>query len=327
MPAPKVRSDHDALKTLAGKFGQQAESSRQMTQNLKSKMDVLRGKDWVGKGADKFYAEMDSALFPSLTRLSKSMDSAKSITLKISQIMKQAEDDAAALFKGGAAGGNGAGGNGAGAGAGGNGAGGAGGGSGSGGPGGGGSASGGGSSSGGPPSWLKGKGKGFEFGKKGGESYSKPSFGIKYTLGKGALYGDANAADGFTAGGGEAGVEFSVEGLKKGKVGIFGEAYGAKLQGDTILAGDKDLGLTVAGDVKALSVSAFAGMKDGTLGASIGGNLISAKGEVGTNISGYNVGVNAEVGLKAELGFKIGAKTEIKLPFVTFGFSFGKARD
>ncbi len=102
MPAPKVRSDHDALKNLAGKFGQQAEASRQLISNLKSKVDTLRGKDWVGKGADKFYAEMDSAVFPSLNRLSKSMDSAQRVTLKISQIMKQAEDDAAALFKGGA---------------------------------------------------------------------------------------------------------------------------------------------------------------------------------------------------------------------------------
>ncbi len=322
MPAPKVRSDHDGLKNIAGKFGQQAEASRQMSQNLKSKMDVLRGKDWVGKGADKFYGEMDSAVFPSLNRFSKSMDSAQRVTLKISQIMKQAEDDATALFRGGDGSGGPGGGGPGGGGPGGGGPGG--GGPGGGGPGGGGPGGGG---SGGPPSWLKGKGKGFEWGKKGGEKYGKPSFGIKYTLGKGALYGDANAADGFTAGGGEAGLEFSVEGLKKGKVGIFGEAYGAKLQGDTILAGDKDLGLTVAGDVKALSVTGFAGMKDGTLGASIGGNLISAKGEVGTNISGYNVGVNAEVGLKAELGFKIGAKTEIKLPFVSFGFSFGKARD
>ncbi len=322
MPASRVRSDHDALKQIASQFGQQAETSRQMMNNLKSNVNTLRGKDWVGKGADKFYAEMDSAVFPSLTRFSKSMDSAQRVTLKISQLMKQAEDDATALFRGGANGnsrsGNGGGPGGAGEGGPG------GGGPGGGGPGGGGSSGG----SGGPPSWLKGKGKFFEWGKKDGEKYGKPSFGIKYTLGKGALYGDASAADGFSAGGGEFGVDVSVEGLKKGKVGIFGDAYAAKLQGDTILAGDKDLGLTVAGDVKVLSGSAFVGMKDGTFGASIGGSLISAKGEVGTNISGYNVGVSGEVGLKAELGFKAGKKgLEVKLPFVTLGFSFGKARD
>lgn len=110
MPASKIRSDHDALKSLASKFGQQAEASRQMLSNLKSKIDTLRGKDWIGKGADKFYAEMDSAVFPSLTRLSKSMESAQKITLKISQVMKQADDDVAALFRGGLATGGAAGG-------------------------------------------------------------------------------------------------------------------------------------------------------------------------------------------------------------------------
>jgi hypothetical protein len=240
MPAPKVRSDHDALKQIAQQFGQQADSTKQMEQNLKSRVETLRGRDWVGKAATKFYGEMGSS---------------------------------------------------------------------------------------GGGSWFKGKGKGIEWGKEDGKGYRKPSFGIKYTLAKGAAYGDASAPDGFSAGGYEAGAEFSVEGLKKGKVGIFGEAYAAKLQGDTLLAGDKDFGLTAAGDVKALSVSAFAGVKDGSVGASIGGSLISAKGEIGTNVSGYNVGVNAEVGLKAELGLQIGKNTKIKLPFVTLGFSFGKARD
>jgi WXG100 family type VII secretion target len=328
MPAPKVRSDHDALNKIAQKFGQQADSTKQMQQNLKSKVETLRGKDWVGKGATKFYNEMDSSLFPSLARLQKAMGSAQKTTQRISQIMKQAEDEATGLFRGGEGGrgGNGSGGPGGGGPAGGGPGGGGpgGGGPGGGGPGGGGS----GGSDGGPPSWLKGKGKFFERGSQDGSKYNKPSLGIKYALGKGSVYGDAKAADGWSAIGGEAGVELSVEGLKKGKVGIFGEGYLGKIQGDTLLAGDKDFGLTAAGDIKVGSVSAFAGMKDGTFGASIGGSLISAKGEIGTNISGYNVGVSGEVGLKAELGFKAGKKgVEIKLPFVTLGFSFGAARD
>jgi hypothetical protein len=162
---------------------------------------------------------------------------------------------------------------------------------------------------------------------KDGTPYAKPSIGIKYGIGKGALFGDAKAPDGISAVGGEYGVELSVEGFKKGKLGIFGDYYTAKAQGDMIFAGDKQLGLTGAGEVRALSAQAFAGYKDGTLGASIGGSLVSAKGEIGANVAGYNVGVSGEVGLKAELGFKVGKKgVEIKLPLITLGFSFGGAR-
>ena len=47
---------------------------------------------------------------------------------------------------------------------------------------------------------------------------------------------------------------------------------------------------------------------------------------MGVNVAGVNVGVKGEIGLKAELGFKIGKETEIKLPFITIGFSFGGAK-
>ena len=75
------------------------------------------------------------------------------------------------------------------------------------------------------------------------------------------------------------------------------------------------------------SGEAVAGLKDGSLQASAGVNLASVKGELGANVAGINVGVNAEVGLKAEFGFKIGRKVEVKLPFISFGFSIGGAKD
>ncbi len=107
MPAPKVRSDFDALQRISGQFKGQADSTRQMQKALKDKMQVLQGKDWVGKGADKFYGEMNGSLLPAVQRLSTALDSASRTTLKISQIMKQAEDEATALFKGGEAGADG----------------------------------------------------------------------------------------------------------------------------------------------------------------------------------------------------------------------------
>jgi WXG100 family type VII secretion target len=105
MPAPRVRADHQQLAQLAQNFGRHSEAINAMQQNVKSKMQVLESRDWVGKGATKFYNEMNSSLLPSVKRLGSALARAKQVTLKISKIMQQAEDDAAALFKGGAAGG------------------------------------------------------------------------------------------------------------------------------------------------------------------------------------------------------------------------------
>src|SRR5262245_50098041 len=104
MAVDKIRSDYQALDEIARGFGSQADSTRQMLQQIKQSMDALKGGDWVGKGADKFYAEMDSALLPAVQRLLGAFEAARQTTQKISQVMKQAENDAAALFKAAASG-------------------------------------------------------------------------------------------------------------------------------------------------------------------------------------------------------------------------------
>jgi WXG100 family type VII secretion target len=69
MPASKVRGDYASLAQIAQGFGREANNSRQSLQRITSKPDVLRGGDWVGTGADKFYQEMDSSVLPAQKRL------------------------------------------------------------------------------------------------------------------------------------------------------------------------------------------------------------------------------------------------------------------
>jgi hypothetical protein len=109
-------------------------------------------------------------------------------------------------------------------------------------------------------------------------------------------------------------------------VGAYGNAYAAKASVLGVL-GDKDLGLTGKGELTAGEFEGFAGYKDGNIGATIGVNVISAELEAGANIAGVNVGIKGEVGLKAELGFKIGADgIEAKFPLFSVGLSFGGAK-
>ncbi|HVB62424.1 MAG TPA: hypothetical protein VNE61_14605 [Ktedonobacteraceae bacterium] len=87
--------------------------------------------------------------------------------------------------------------------------------------------------------------------------------------------------------------------------------------------GSNDLGLTGGVQAEADAVDGTLGVKDDSLDADVGATLVSATGSVGANIGGVNASVNATIGIKAELGFSIGAHTEIKLPFISFGFSIG----
>lgn len=93
--------------------------------------------------------------------------------------------------------------------------------------------------------------------------------------------------------------------------------------GENATLGSDDLGLTGGVEAEAGAVDGTLGIKDDSLDADVGGTLVSATGSVGANIDGIHASVNATIGLKAELGFSIGAHTEIKLPFISFGFSIG----
>jgi WXG100 family type VII secretion target len=99
MTAPRVRADYGALDAIAQRFLQEAESTGKVVRDLGRNLETLKRGDWVGRGATAFYREMDSAVMPSMKRLEKALAEAGRVTRGIAQLMRQAEDDAAALFR------------------------------------------------------------------------------------------------------------------------------------------------------------------------------------------------------------------------------------
>src|SRR5436309_5817893 len=100
MAPPKVRAHYDQLKAVAGRFGSQAQSAHQTLQFLQQQLDVLQGGDWVGQGATAFYKEMGDQVMPTLRRAAVALETAQYTTLQISQIMAQAEAEAAQVLRG-----------------------------------------------------------------------------------------------------------------------------------------------------------------------------------------------------------------------------------
>jgi WXG100 family type VII secretion target len=99
MSASKIRTDYEQLTQIAQAFGQQAEAAQRMLDAVQQDMSTLHGGDWVGKGAETFYAEMNAVVLPAVRRLVAAMKEAASTTANINRVMKQAEDDSAALFR------------------------------------------------------------------------------------------------------------------------------------------------------------------------------------------------------------------------------------
>lgn len=102
MPAPKVRADYDQLTKISQLFDQQAEVAQRLTQDLKQKEQVLQGGDWIGQGAQAFYAEMEQGILIALNRLIQALREAGHVTQAISNLVQATEQGASNTFKKGA---------------------------------------------------------------------------------------------------------------------------------------------------------------------------------------------------------------------------------
>lgn len=115
-------------------------------------------------------------------------------------------------------------------------------------------------------------------------------------------------------------------GLEKGKG--FAGAYGsvtALTGGASGMIGSKEK--EIGGDItiKAGHLEGFAGYRDGTVGAKLGGSLVSAEGTLGLNMAGSNVGVTAGIGAKFELGLQVGKNSRLFLGPFTIGLNISEA--
>lgn len=99
MTAPRVRADFDVLGRIAQAFAKHASDTRQSLQRIKQQVDTLQSGDWIGKGANAFYQEMNSSVLPSFNRLVSSLERAGQDTKKMSDIMKRAEEEASTYFR------------------------------------------------------------------------------------------------------------------------------------------------------------------------------------------------------------------------------------
>ena len=89
-------------------MGSQAQAARQTVAALQRQMEVLQGGDWVGQGASAFYLEMSGQVLPALRRLASALEATATTTQQISQIMSQAEAEAARVLRGDGQGASGA---------------------------------------------------------------------------------------------------------------------------------------------------------------------------------------------------------------------------
>ncbi|MCB9172383.1 MAG: WXG100 family type VII secretion target [Ardenticatenales bacterium] len=102
--AAVIQVNYERLETISQQFAERAELVAQLRAELSHRAAPLREGGWQGEGALAFFNEMDSEILPATQRLQEALHEASDVTLKISEIVRAAEEEAAALFTNGTSG-------------------------------------------------------------------------------------------------------------------------------------------------------------------------------------------------------------------------------
>lgn len=99
MAAPVIQVDYDRLAEVARGFERNAETAAAMHKQVQRNALALRQGGWEGRGFAAFCAEMDGVVLPAMRRLHAALGQAQTVTLKIAEVARQAEEEAAEPFK------------------------------------------------------------------------------------------------------------------------------------------------------------------------------------------------------------------------------------
>lgn len=288
----KIQVQYEALDQLISQCLDQVDQTKAVYEKVRSQKETLE-RTWRGGSAKEFQKEMDDLVLPSLKRLNNSLEETGASLGRIKEVFLKAEEEAAGGM---------------------------------------------------------GKGDHVRFSpeiqeeiaiKGPGENkgWRTGDVSINQKLVEGEYYDFDNVKSDILFGGedygdytydakvgtAEAGIGIEVNEDGDLSAGGYFRASAGEVSADAVI-GDEDFGGSVGGKVEGPSVEGFIGLKDGSVGGEIGGTLISAEGSAGVNIAGANVGVSGGVMLGANVGFKIGKKTEIKLGIFKIGLILGKSK-
>lgn len=95
----RVRYQYDNLEGFARQFSDHAADAQQVRTRLSQQLAILEGGGWLGEGAQRFSAEMREQILPALDALARALDGANGAILRAAEMMREAEAEAAALFR------------------------------------------------------------------------------------------------------------------------------------------------------------------------------------------------------------------------------------
>ena len=98
MASVQIRIDHDQMGQIGQVFSTQNSAIAGVNKRIKSAQETLQNGDWIGRGGDAFFKEMEGEINPAMKRLEQAMEEAARVTKQIGQIMNEAEEESSSIL-------------------------------------------------------------------------------------------------------------------------------------------------------------------------------------------------------------------------------------
>jgi WXG100 family type VII secretion target len=91
--------NYEMMKKWQNSFKGQEAATQQSIQKISKVVEQLRGNDWIGEGANKFFSDMDSTYIPAMKRLQNAMAEGDKVSKEIEKIQHDTESQITSNIK------------------------------------------------------------------------------------------------------------------------------------------------------------------------------------------------------------------------------------
>jgi len=96
--ADVTKLNYEELQGIIKTLKMEEEDIKNLMGNTKSKVEALHNNQWIGQGADKFFAEMESVVLPKTGKMVHALDVAGNVLGQIVQTIQQADEETKGFF-------------------------------------------------------------------------------------------------------------------------------------------------------------------------------------------------------------------------------------
>lgn len=90
--------DYEQMQAIGKQFQSSGDEMQNLLNTTKQKVEAIRGAQWQGDAADKFFIEMEQTVFPAFQRLVDALNHSSQVSVKLTQTIQQAESESKSFF-------------------------------------------------------------------------------------------------------------------------------------------------------------------------------------------------------------------------------------